>query len=968
MRGDAEGLERSDEGSYEGSRPTDASQTEAIGSRDLAQIRTLISIVFKWGIVPLVSRVSATWQIQPSRAGASIIDLTNTPQEYELLSSLLTRVLSMLFPNGVHASLSSSMVCAIILERHLIDALVCSLTLGWLPKTLSSESTPTVDSVRPPIMRLLSVLPPSRTIEALGSVLAFTPPLPRHVIKVCSSLLSQQLLRRDGVRALFMAIFTEEELSGESAPLVKLERVSRILRSIPAQIQPEDYFSNISDQIIRMFVPDGAPSPPPYIQASAFFLSQSLEQEAVPNYASAANTMLQILHRPFSGQTDFEGPRDTIGTTFMLTPRIALSVLVKIVSNIDPSPLVLTKILSPIISSLYAILECLESKKTSDPGLKEAVRNLLRTWGRVISATEGLETLWSIVSGDGGYWQVDLSGEIVRIERSNVLPSLSLLTTEDLKHLDDDHTSGVDTNIFGLHPDPPVFVAFIQSINRSDITSDMFVRLLDAYQESKSAEDADPMRTLLYLQLVNRMQLVVSSSAPTRMLSDHQRALAFVKHALEAASPFVNGKREIRKPRQPDSHGLTLEDLRIVPQEDEDDVGESDGPSETSMDEEMTVTAINLLLSLLEGNEDLSARTAPVLTEIFSLLESLVNSESDTTRRLASEARLVMTARLASTSADTQPRRRDQHETQEDPRETYQKALKLLQDPILPVRAHGLLLLRQLVSPPRDSSTGSGRPPVDKALVPAVLDIFLQAIRDEESYIFLNGVQGLSAMVDGFGKEVLRGLFKIYTHGLDGLSTGDLTQHDVDVRTRVGEALSQVIQRCGEALPSYADILIPPLFNVVRNASLPTAIRTSALSLLATCIKTSTLALLLYLEDLCSAMVDLLQLEGKAVVMPQVENEREPVDTMDTNPTSKQSKLPPFRRAALHLLSLLLKASTERIYDLGRDANIFPSTLVTRTRNTLRYISSTDEDAVVRVMAWETLDQLNSLGEAMIGI
>ena len=62
-------------------------------------------------------------------------------------------------------------------------------------------------------------------------------------------------------------------------------------------------------------------------------------------------------------------------------------------------------------------------------------------------------------------------------------------------------------------------------------------------------------------------------------------------------------------------------------------------------------------------------------------------------------------------------------------------------------------------------------------------------------------------MVDGFGKDVLRGLVGEYAKGLDdsvGTSTsGDMTTGEVDKRVRVGEALGQIIKRCGDALGGY---------------------------------------------------------------------------------------------------------------------------------------------------------------------
>lgn len=198
-----------------------------------------------------------------------------------------------------------------------------------------------------------------------------------------------------------------------------------------------------------------------------------------------------------------------------------------------------------------------------------------------------------------------------------------------------------------------------------------------------------------------------------------------------------------------------------------------------------------------------------MLNDIFLLLEPLTKHPSESLRPLAREARMVLTARLASTPYPSESPPKESGVSDGDSKAVYQKALTLLQDPLLPVRAHGLLLLRQLTS----SKTPSTEDPtklvaaLDPALVPSVLSIFLQSVQDEDSYIFLNAVQGLAAMVEGFGKEVLRGLIADYIKGLDGVGAGALDQGEVDVKVRIGEALGQVVRRCGEALPSYGTFL-----------------------------------------------------------------------------------------------------------------------------------------------------------------
>jgi len=94
---------------------------------------------------------------------------------------------------------------------------------------------------------------------------------------------------------------------------------------------------------------------------------------------------------------------------------------------------------------------------------------------------------------------------------------------------------------------------------------------------------------------------------------------------------------------------------------------------------------------------------------------------------------------------------------------------------------------------------------VDPALIPSIISIFLQAILDDDSYMFLNAIQGLAAMVETFGRHVLKSLIAEYSEHLDGLAGSNMTQTDVDKRIRVGEALGQVIRRWGNALSIYGD-------------------------------------------------------------------------------------------------------------------------------------------------------------------
>ena len=187
---------------------------------------------------------------------------------------------------------------------------------------------------------------------------------------------------------------------------------------------------------------------------------------------------------------------------------------------------------------------------------------------------------------------------------------------------------------------------------------------------------------------------------------------------------------------------------------------------------------------------------------------------------------------------------------------------------------------------------------------------------------------------------------------------------------------------------------MPPLFGVVRASHLPTALRTSSLSLLAQLVSTSPLAAFPYATDLVEAMVDLLQVEGVPVAAQTRSNESPPTqggdeytangeqrehettegdrkswrpDATEFKPTTTNSRLPPLRRAALHFLSLMLRAYASQAENAAAKAmNVLPPASLKRVRITAGYVANTDEDSIARVMAREVVEDVDSLAEVML--
>lgn len=143
------------------SRSQGGPSSAGIGSRDLTKVRTLLAIVFKWGVEPLLGRVVNAIPVKTpakpqAHAGAKIIDLTGVPDDYDRLSGVVLRFLTLPFPDDPQGPLLQTAVTSTLLSKHLGDLLKPCIVLGWMPKNLATECIKSVDSVRPLVMRLLA--------------------------------------------------------------------------------------------------------------------------------------------------------------------------------------------------------------------------------------------------------------------------------------------------------------------------------------------------------------------------------------------------------------------------------------------------------------------------------------------------------------------------------------------------------------------------------------------------------------------------------------------------------------------------------------------------------------------------------------------------------------------------------------------------------------------------------------------
>ncbi|GAA5921049.1 hypothetical protein JCM3775_004068 [Rhodotorula graminis] len=875
--------------------------------------------------------------------------------------------------------------------------------------------------------------------------------------------------------------------------------------------------SSVNKGKSRLAAPAAAPLsvvPVPVIRAAAWCVAHLLvAPPPTRSGRTASQRLLVALHAPLFPASAPAPPArvGALGGTPLAT-HLALVSLLSLCA--PPLPSFLSTLVAPLVPPLFALVAFLDAPRlvapvdsdggAAAPALEHVVRDeasaLLGVWAKSVPAPDAVRGVARAVERweAGDEFAVDARGGSSGSERGQyddggaaragrsswrwswAADGAPALVAEPASSEED----GGDGAEFQLRVDAPWLVGWIAGLERKELAAGLFLRWLDEVKVLRGVEGVEgARRTVTRLQLVLQMVEHLGSD----ILADPREIIAFVAHALDAQTgePGVEagqgGSARRKGQRKEDEPRGGLAGLRIV-EEDEVETAPLEG-AEQDEDEselglgtgfgkdEMAMTALTLLLAVLEADDKLDMGNTPLLAVIYTQLEILQASTSSALiPPLAREARMVLSLRRASSAfaASSSSASSTTADGKSDPlaasRDTYRSALKLLQDPLLPVRAQGLHLLRSLVLDKEHALLTT-----DPALLPAVLDIFVAALEEEDSFLYLNAVQGLSSLVDVFGRQVVGRLLEVYTGrrrdetgGPRQVGQGERGMRELDKRLRVGETLTQVIQRAGEALAILVDDFLPSLLLVLRSADLPVPLRASAITILAACVETAPTALVQHADVLTEACVTLLQVESvplaprarAAAAAPEVPPRRlkgkekqtrpavlieevgdkssassdddeadeddlsPPPPTPDhdgvaprpeelADPTTTASKHPTLRRAAAVFLGALVRTVSHQAaeaaerrehaasagYDerdpfgLGaggirmpfastvragagdfllrarppaaeREASLLDPEQLVRARTVLRYVSETDEDALVREQTRQVLSEL----------
>ncbi|CAG8442579.1 10649_t:CDS:2 [Acaulospora colombiana] len=385
--------------------------------------------------------------------------------------------------------------------------------------------------------------------------------------------------------------------------------------------------------------------------------------------------------------------------------------------------------------------------------------------------------------------------------------------------------------------------------------------------------------------------MTMIDSLGSTILQKPGQMIAFVNNVLEGYSN-VEANRKGNEGAGLRGRFGGLGELSNIIKDEEEDSTEDDNE-----EDEILSLALSLLASLLAEHKDLSTQDSHVLSLVSGNLIPFQTHPNPSICSLSRGLRLTISVREAASKYSSPSQNSHESQRREESLKKFQEALEALQDEILPIKARGITMLKEMVLE-KDVVMNEGEN-LDR-----VFDIFIQMVQDDESFIYFNAIKGLSSLTDVHGEVIIRKLMKIYSDAGQNL----------DNRLRVGEAILQTVQRCGDALGKYSE-------NVT--------LRMSALSIIGCACETSPLALTSWFRDVMDWVLNILDIQSEAEI----------------------------RRASIVLLISLfrgLSSHSQTIY-------LIPKDLLERSWRTLSYIEEVDKDELTRYQARIGLSELDAM-------
>lgn len=403
---------------------------------------------------------------------------------------------------------------------------------------------------------------------------------------------------------------------------------------------------------------------------------------------------------------------------------------------------------------------------------------------------------------------------------------------------------------------------------------------LNFVNDERNNSFADSLQSMIFLKVLEKMNEVFKSN----MLAEPADLLVIILQILD----FTRDSKEISV--EPDSDD-----------EDEDDAANLTNFTENN-DGDMIINdntlevALKLINSIIPTfHSAYSPKEKELLSSIQKKIEPFVSR--DDCKELYDQISDVLLLPTSQAEANS---------SNEQDKALLKKALTNVNDPLVPIRAHGLLQLRQLIE--------KKSPLID---VKKVFAIHITQLHDQDAFIYLNVIRGLGVLVQFAPNETLDLLLQFYR--------ACRNKNSVDDILKVGEVFIHYVSVQGKSFsgPKAAKLIEVCLENIRAKDQLDNRIRMSSMSILGQCLESNALGIRGLIADILDCAFGILTFETGN-------------DTDDIN-IKKNSAI--MRRSAVHV-----------VYDLMLNSglNLFPENYPPeKIKSTLEYVATQDDDYLV---------------------
>jgi hypothetical protein len=661
--------------------------------------------------------------------------------------------------------------------------------------------------------------------------------------------------KNDGLLTLIEFVLGLRE--NDDIDVAKFEQVTSVVLAKPKAIPTVEYFTKIGDQCYQLLININRP----VVASCVGFILETLWYK---NSRIVEDFVLKKIWNTLNPPSNKIGEADLNNV---------INVLISLTKKVTSTEFMLA-IIKPILLPLWGYYTFLKSREKPT----EIITNILISYFVVISNSKseeldvyGLDTISRNLLFDGGNWTFQFG--------PNGLTQIS----EKIETLSTSDPNSVQKFVDDLDHNCKYFVLLLENLDE-DLISKLFVMILKRWLNNEQKNQIlvdNPFFTLIDLRLLESIgDKFKESLAKTP------------KDMLELVDSVLLMK-------------LSPEETNTGEEVDSDDEDEED--DENSETKTISVV-LELLSAILTEIVDLNEDSRKLLVNIQSSLNKYGLSSDGT----SASAKSLSDRIAAILNGENQPT--TEHEAQ---KQILTRAITSLNDPLVPIRAHGLYLLRQLMEAKSEVVNLS-----------FVINLHLVQLKDPEPFIYLNVIKGLESLIELDENEVLVDLCKIYTN----------KDVDLDEQLRVGEVLLRYVQRAdGTFVGNIAQLIVGTMLQVidtpVNSASIiDDRLRMSAMSILGMCCNTNPIGMYDRLTDALDCAIGILQLE-----------------------TQKDKAI--MRNSAIVLIHDLILGSSKS------EAVPFPKEYQQKVYNVLRYIADTDNDLLVREQAQIVLNTIEEISQ-----